>query len=283
MTVQLFALAPGGPVPLPVPAGAASHHELFDGLALGVYSALRTFEHERFLALDWHLERTERSMQLLGWKERLPSAELCAALDRCVRAWPGADSAVRFDVLAEPATRLGSPERVLIALSPFTPIAASILESGVTVRCTDLRRDTPLIKKAAFVVARRPYPLGKPESFEHLMVDAEGHLLEGTSSNFCALVGRTLHLAGEEALQGITQRVLAELARTLGLAVVRQPVKTSALGQLDEAFLSSSIRGPVPVIAVEDQRIADGRPGPWTRRLIAAYYEHARQHARRAV
>ena len=69
MTVQLFALAADGPVALSVPAGATSHHELFDGLALGVYSALRTFEHERFLALDWHLERTERSMQLLGWSE----------------------------------------------------------------------------------------------------------------------------------------------------------------------------------------------------------------------
>lgn len=283
MTVQLFALAAGGPVALPVPGGAASHHELFDGLALGVYSALRTFEHERFLALDWHLERTERSMELLGWSERLDRARLCAALDACVRAYPGADSAVRFDVLAEPAARLGSAERVLIALSPFTPLAPALLEQGVTVRCSDLRRDTPLIKKAAFVVARRPYPLGKPEAFEHLMLDADGRILEGTSSNFCALVGRTLRLAGDEALQGITQRVLAELARELGLAVERRPVTLDELARVDEAFLASSIRGPVPVVAVEERRLGDGRPGPWTRRLVTAYYEHARRHARRAV
>jgi len=283
MTVQLFALTAHGPLPLAVPSGAASHHELFDGLALGVYSALRTFEHERFLALAWHLDRTERSMELLGWSEGLERARLCAALDQVVRAYPGQDSAVRFDVLAEPATRLGSEERVLIALSPFTPLAPSLLESGVTVRCSDLRRDTPLIKKAAFVVARRPYPLGQPEAFEHLMLDPAGHILEGTSSNFCALVGSTLRLAGDEALQGITQRVLAELARGLGLAVERRPVTLDELVHVDEAFLASSIRGPVPVVAVEERRLGDGRPGAWTRRLIAAYYAHAHQHARRAV
>ena len=283
MTVQLFALGADGPVPLPVPSGASTHHELFDGLALGVYSALRTFQHDRFLALDWHLERTERSMQLLGWNQGLERAHLCAALDRCVRAFPGEDSAVRFDVLAEPARRLGSEERILIALSPFTPLPPALLANGVTVRCSDLRRDTPLIKKAAFVLARRPYPLGKPEAFEHLMLDAAGRILEGTSSNFCALVGRTLRLAGDEALQGITQRVLAELARGLGLSIERRPVTLDELAQVDEAFLSSSIRGPVPVVAVEERRLGDGRPGPWTRRLVEAYYEHARLTARRAL
>ena len=283
MTAQLFALTERGPEPLPVPPGAAGHHELFDSLALGVYSALRTFEHERFLALDWHLERTERSMALLGWSDRLERGRLCAALDRCVRAWPGSDAAVRFDVLAEPARALGSEERVLIALAPFTPVAPELLARGVTVRCSDLRRDTPLIKKAAFVIARRPYPLGRPEAYEHLMLDERGTILEGTSSNFCALVGRTLRLAGDDALQGITQRVLAELARALGLEVVRRPVLRAELATVDEAFLASSIRGPVPVIAVEEQTLGDGRPGPWTRRLIEAYYEHARVAARRAV
>lgn len=283
MSAQLFALTERGPEPLAVPPGAASHHELFDGLALGVYSALRTFEHERFLALDWHLERTERSMALLGWSERLERARLCAALDACVRAWPGADAAVRFDVLAEPARALGSNERVLIALAPFTPVAPELLAQGVTVRCSDLRRDTPLIKKAAFVIARRPYPLGRPEAYEHLMLDERGTILEGTSSNFCALSGRTLRLAGDGALQGITQRVLGELAGGMGLEVVRRPVLRAELAALDEAFLASSIRGPVPVIAVEEQRLGDGRPGPWTRRLIEAYYEHARGAARRAI
>jgi branched-chain amino acid aminotransferase len=279
MDAELYALTEAGPERLPVPPGVTSHHELFDGLALGVYSALRTFEHERFLALDWHLERTERSMALLGWTERLERGPLCAALARCVRAWPGDDSAVRFDVLAEPARKFGREERVMIALAPFTPVAPALLEAGVTVRCSDLRRDTPLIKKAAFVIQRRPYPLGKPEAFEHLMLDDRGTILEGTSSNFCALVGRTLRLAGDGALQGVTQRVLSELARAAGLEVVRAPVSLDELARVDEAFLSSSIRGPVPVVRVEEQRLGDGRPGPWTRRLIADYYAHARAAA----
>jgi hypothetical protein len=38
----------------------------------------------------------------------------------------------------------------------------------------------------------------------------------------------------------------------------------------------------VPIVALEEQRIGTGRPGPWTLRLLDAYREHARRNARRA-
>jgi branched-subunit amino acid aminotransferase/4-amino-4-deoxychorismate lyase len=150
------------------------------------------------------------------------------------------------------------------------------------VRISTLRRAQPLIKLASFVLERRPYPLGRADAFEHLIVDARGRLLEGTSSNFVALQGRTLRLAGDEALQGVTQRIVAGLARALGLACVDAPLQRSELAEVDEAFLTGSTRGVVPVVAVEDQRIGAGVPGPWTLRLRQAYLEHARAHARPA-
>lgn len=283
MHVQLFAVSAGGPVPLPVPASARHAHELFDGLVLGVYSALRTFQHERFLGLEHHLDRTDRSMELLGWPERLDRARLAHAMHAAVRAYPGPDAFVRFDVLAEPARALGTDERLLLALSPFVPVPARYLAEGVTVRIAPLRRSRPLIKTAAFVVQRRPYPLGRQDAFEHLIVDERARILEGTSSNFLALQGTCLHLSGDEALQGVTQRIVAELARGLGLDVVREPLTVPELARADETFLTGSTRGIVPVVAVEEQRIGRGVPGPWTLRLLEAYGEHARRAARTAL
>jgi branched-subunit amino acid aminotransferase/4-amino-4-deoxychorismate lyase len=282
MVVQLFAVSARGPEVLPVPPSLASAHELFDALPLGVYSALRTFEHERFLGLEFHFERTDRSLQLLGWPERLDRAALAQAMDQTVRAYPGSDSFVRFDVLAGPARALGTGERTLLALSPLVPVPPALLETGVTVRLSRLERAQPLVKSARFVIERRPYPLGRANAFEHLLLGPDERIREGTSANFLGLEGRRLRLAGDEALQGVTQRILVELARDLGLSPERAPLALEELAALDEAFLSSSARGIVPVVAVEEQRIGSGRPGPMTRALLAAYLEHARRHARRA-
>lgn len=283
MQVQFFAVTGQGPRPLPVSDGARSVHELFDGLPLGVYSALRTFEHERFLALDAHFDRTDRSMELLGWPERLDRTSLARALDECVRRYPGPEALVRFDFLAAPPGALGTEERTLLALSPLVPVPESCLRDGVVTRISPLRRARPLIKVASFVLERRPYPLGRRDAYEHLIVDGEGRILEGTSSNFVAVEGKRLRLSGEEALQGVTQGIVSGLAAELGLECVRASLHRGELAAIDEAFLTGSTRGVVPVVAVEEQRIGAGRPGPWTKRLMDAYLAHAHASARRAI
>jgi branched-subunit amino acid aminotransferase/4-amino-4-deoxychorismate lyase len=282
MVVQLFAVTAQGPVPLRTPPGATSAHELFDELDLGVYSALRTFEHARFLGLEHHFERTDRSLALLGWPERLARELLARAIDATVRIFPAEEAFVRFDLLAAPARALGSEERTLLALAPLVPVSPALLETGVTVRLSTLARPTPLIKTARFVLERRPYPLHRPDAYEHLIVGPDQRIREGTSSNFLALRGRELYYTGDEALQGVTQRYVVALARDLGLTPVRAGVGLAELATLEEAFLSGSTRGIVPVVAVEEQRIGAGRPGPWTRRLMQAYADFAHRQARAA-
>jgi len=283
MPLQLFAVTPAGPQALPTRAGAQGVHELFDGLPLGVYSALRTFDHDRFLGLGMHLDRTDRSMELLGWSERLDRPRLCAALDTCVRSSAAPEAVVRFDVLAAPAPELGTTERTLIAVGRWTSVPEAYRTNGVVVRLSPLRRARPLIKVARFVVERRPFPLGRQEAYEHLIVDDSGRILEGSSSNFLAVRGGRIHATGDEALQGVTQRIVLELAGELGLEPVRAPLAPAELAEVEEAFLTGSTRGIVPVVAVEEQRIGTGRPGPWTRRLDEAYLAHAKAQARRAT
>src|SRR5262245_36560983 len=246
--VQLFAVEPSGPKALPVPDGAATFHDVLDGLPLGVYSALRTFHHERFLWLDAHLDRTDRSMELLGWSFRLDRPALRRALHAAVRAYPLADSRVRFDVLAEPADRLDTSSRVLVILSPYKPIPEAFLREGVRVEIApSLRRDHPLIKTADFVVRRRPYPLERQDAYEHLLVDAEGGILECSSANFHGIRGGALWTGGGGALEGITEKVLLRVAAELGVPIRRERVRLAEVEKLDEAFLTSSTRGLVPI------------------------------------
>ena len=63
--LRLYAVGDGGLEALAVPEGAADFLDLYGGLSLGTYSALRTFEHDKFLHLEWHIARTKLSMELM--------------------------------------------------------------------------------------------------------------------------------------------------------------------------------------------------------------------------
>lgn len=286
--IQLFAVEPSGPVSLPVPPDARSFPDLYRNVELGVYSALRTFDHYNFLALDEHLDRTERSMSLLGWNYDLDRQRLCRALDTVCRAFPAQEMRVRFDVLAAPASALGSKSRELIALQAFAPPPQSLYETGVKVALADpaLSRENPRAKTADFA-ARRPALAMDATSverpYEYLLTTADGRILEGSGTNFYGVVDGILRTAGEGVLEGITRRIILEQAEQLDIPVSFEPVMVHELGVLDEAALSGSSRAILPVVQIGDQMIGDGRPGPVTLRLLQAYQRYLRDHIRPAV
>jgi branched-chain amino acid aminotransferase len=272
---QLYAVTSREPQPLAVPPSAVDFADLYTDLSLGVYSVFRTFDHNKFLWLDHHLARTVASMQLLGWTYELDEGALRQALHTVCTAAPFAEMRVRIDVLAAPATALGTESRVLVALMPFTPLPASYYEAGVAVGFVEgLARQNPRIKTAAFVAARKAQGPTPSTVYEQLMTGADGVILEGVSSNFYGFRQGTLYTAGAGVLEGITRRILLDLATQAGIPVKLEPVYVDAVSMLDEAAISSSSRGLLPVVMIEGQPIGNGRPGPLSRRLMRLYDDY---------
>lgn len=281
--LQLFAVTPAGLQPLPVPAGAKDFTDLYHGLALGVYSIARTFAHNKFLRLDHHLARTVKSMRMLGWDYQLDELRLRQAIHTLCTAFPAPEMRVRIDVLAEPALALGADSRELIALAPFLPLPAEFYAQGVAVDfATGLKRGNPLIKTADFAEARKHIELGAG-SYEALLVEPNGDILEGTNSNFYGVRAGALYTAGQGVLEGITRAIILDLARALPMPVHTIPINVAAVDQLDEAAISSSSRGLLSVVQIGDTQIGNGRPGPYTERLMAAYNEFVAQNIKTAI
>lgn len=312
---QLFAVEDAGPRSLPVPPDAMQFTDLYRGLPLGVYDALRTFEHNKFLYLNRHLARTERSMALLGWKYTLDRVRLLRALHGVVTAaeWSpesGPEMRVRLDILAAPAEALGTATRELIALQPFTPPPPELYQRGVAVDfAPGLARPNPLAKTADFAAARpataglagsyklhatNDEPEDAPNSslgahssslppYEYLLLDDRGHILEGTGTNFWAMRDGVVYTAGTGVLEGITREILLQLIPTLGIELRPEAVSVDEIATFDEAALSGSSRGFLPVVEIAGQPIGDGRPGPLTNRLLSAYNNFVAENIRSAV
>lgn len=280
--LQLFAITTAGPLPLPVPTDAKDFTDLYHGLALGVYSVVRTYDHNKFLRLDHHLARTINSMRLLGWEYEPDESRLRQAIHTLCTAFPAPEMRVRIDVLAEPAHSLGTASRELLALMPFMPLPAAYYTQGVTVDfATDLHRANPLIKTADFAEARKRSGQ-RSAAYESLLVE-DGKILEGTSSNFYGVRNGVLYTAGAGVLEGITRSVLLDLARQLPMPVQLKAIQVDEIGQLAEAAISSSSRGLLPVVEIGETLIGSGQPGPYTQRLMAAYEAFVAQNIRTAI
>ncbi len=281
--LQLFAIESDAIRPLPVPDAATSLDNMFDGLALGVYSALCTFEHNKFLYLEAHIERTIQSIHLLNWDYHLDECHLRQALHEVCTAYPYPNARVRFDVLAEAPLYLGTDSRLLIGLMPFYGVPETYYQNGVKVDlAADLHRANPLAKMAEFAQTRRQYS-SNATVYEYLLIDEAGCLLEGMGSNFYAVRDGILYTAGSGVLEGITRKIILQQTESLGIPVVLEAIHKDEIGSLDEAALSSSSRALLPVVAIGEQVIGNGRPGPICQQILTAYNSFVSQTIQTAI
>jgi branched-chain amino acid aminotransferase len=109
-----------------------------------------------------------------------------------------------------------------------------------------------------------------------LFLTVDGHLSEGTTANiFIVRRGSDdeLELATPSLdcaiLPGTTRSWLLAWAGRVGLRPVEGRLAGVDLVSADEAFLSSSVAGILPVTRFDGAAIGTGAPGPWTARARA--------------
>lgn len=105
-----------------------------------------------------------------------------------------------------------------------------------------------------------------------LLTDAGGNVVEGPGFNVFAVRAGRLVTPREGVLEGITRRTVIEMAQALGIPVELRALPARELRDADEAFLSSSGGGVLPVTRVDGRPVGDGRIGAVTQRLVETYW-----------
>jgi branched-chain amino acid aminotransferase len=107
---------------------------------------------------------------------------------------------------------------------------------------------------------------------EAVFANTRGELCEATGSNIFIVVDGVVVTPPETSgcLLGVTRALVLELCDKLGIERDERAVPLAALGDADEAFLTSSTREVQPVARVDD-RALPAAPGPVTRRLADGF------------
>lgn len=256
----------------PAPYGGDSLRELAAKEPPGVYTMTRTYHDLQVVLFDAHLDRLEESAHLEGMQLKIDRPQIRAALRQMVDEADYGLCRLRITI---PADR---PNRPIVAIEPLQIMPPEVKAEGVVTATVGLARRNPRAKTNAWELERRRAQASLPsECYEGLLVDESGRVLEGFSSNFYTIHDSTLQTAEEGILMGISRRILLDVL-PLQLELVERPVKRTELASIDEAFLTSSSRGVVPIVRVDATVIGDGRPGKTTRRLGQRYDQWVETH-----
>ena len=250
----------------------------------GVYEVVRVYEGRPFL-IDPHMARLRDGLAAI----RIAGVDVDAIPDIAERLLRDNDLAAGEATIYIQVTRGQAPRThafpaeaeptVYVATPPFRGQPAACFEEGTAaVTVPDTRWSRCDIKSIALLPNVLANQAAKERgAFEALFV-RDGVLIEGSHSNLFGVRGGELvtYPACNYILDGITRRFVIALAETEGIPVQLGALPVEAIGELDELFLSGTTTEVMPVTSVDGHPIADGRPGPITRRLHQAYLAHAR-------
>jgi branched-chain amino acid aminotransferase len=178
----------------------------------------------------------------------------------------------------------GCPEpSLVIIVRAHVPLADDVYERGVRVALVSVVRNhpdsiDPLIKSNNLLnnalAMQQALVRG---AFEAVMRNHRGELAECSQSNLFIGRGGTVLTPplGAGLLAGITREFLFDIGQELGVPLVEATLHDEDLLGADEAFLTSTTREIVPIVAVDDHEIGTGRPGPVTRLLLDAFRRRA--------
>jgi branched-chain amino acid aminotransferase len=248
-----------------------------------VYEVLRTYGGEPF-ALEEHMERLERSAELLAIPLPLSRQELVGEMRRTMEAAANAESYLRLIITRgggpiglDPALAV-DPTRVII-VTELRTLPEQIYQRGVKICLVAAGRSAegqlPAgAKSGNYLTNLLALRIAKERgAHEALLLDAHGRICEGSSSNVFVVQGGTIRTPPLEVgiLEGITRRKVLELAHQQGRTVEEVHLAATDLQQAEEVFLTSTIREVLAVTAIDETQVGDGRPGPIATALRAAF------------
>jgi branched-chain amino acid aminotransferase len=249
------------------------------GLLFGdsVYETLRTYQGKPFL-FSRHFARLQHSAQALHldlpWSREETYKQIRGTL------LPG-ECRIRLVVTRGVGALTADPETcadpsIIIIVVPLGVMPPEVYSEGVEVTISSVRRSQRMadIKSGSLIQQVLATREAKHKRvFEAILLTANEQLSDGITSNVYIVRDGKLMTPSHDAgiVEGITRGVILDLSSRIGVPVIEGLFPVSEIHKADEMFLTSSTREVVPIVRVDGNAVADGRPGPVTIRLLEAY------------
>lgn len=249
----------------------------------GLFETMRSYEGKIF-RLDAHLRRLYQSLDLIYLSVPMTVGEMKSAVRETLIRNRHSDSMIRLTISRGEQTSGFhiDPEAVptlVIIVRPLETLPREWVEKGIKIslfpstaqKIGGLGRQIKSCNFLSNVIIRER--AHRKKSMEGIMIDEQGHVTEGTTSNVFIVKNATLITPeiNENILPGITRQAVLEIAARKGIPVALQALTTEDIYHAEEVFITNSRIEILPVRIADDRIIGDGNPGAITRFLHAEF------------
>jgi branched-chain amino acid aminotransferase len=249
----------------------------------GVFEGIRAYEGVVF-KLKEHIERLYRSAHAITLKIPMSKEEMIEAVLKTLRKNKLNNAYIRL-VVTRGVGDLGLDPRkcpkasVIIITDSINLHATGAKENGISTMISWVRRNpvdttTHEIKSLNYLNSI----LAKIEASstgadEALCLDKNGCVVEGVGENLFIVKSGKIYTppSSTGALEGITAKVVTRIAKSLEIEVIEKNITPFQLFTADEAFFTGTAMEMVPIKEVNNRAISNGKPGPITKKLMAAF------------
>ncbi len=159
---------------------------------------------------------------------------------------------------------IGVPN-IIITQNPFQYNYTSPLK-GIRLITHEHQRQLPHIKTIDYAKAIYLQPIIKAAGADDVLYHNAGIITECPRSNFFIVnKKREVITPDKQVLAGVTR---AKILLNKQFVIKEEPIALEALANAEEAFITSSTKNVLPVIAIDGKPIGNGAPGPVTQQLL---------------
>lgn len=256
----------------------------------GVFEGIRAYS-GRIFKLDEHVQRLYDSARVIMLEIPISPEEMKEQIIRTCKENKIKDGYIRPVVTRGEGTLGLAPWKCpkanyFIIADTISLYPEEFYENGLEVITASTRRNlpdalSPLVKSLNYL----NNIMAKLEAYhsdvlEAIMLNHEGYVSECTGDNIFMVKNNLLLTppASVGALQGITRQTVIDLAVQNGYQVKETLFTLAQLYLADEVFLTGTAAEALPVVSIDRRKIADGKPGEVTTKLIKLFKEYANSH-----
>jgi branched-chain amino acid aminotransferase len=163
----------------------------------------------------------------------------------------------------------------LIIIEKLNEYDPSIYNKGVKLITHKFQRQFAESKTTEYKTAIQLQKLKTKEKAFDVLYYKNGLALETTRSNIFHFKCDTLITPKRKILHGITRKIVLEMALPL-FNIEERDVSMDELLMADEVFMSGTSKMIIPAVQINESKIANGKPGKNTMKLLGKFREYAK-------
>ncbi len=213
--------------------------------------------------LEDYLERFTRSASLLYLDIPPQIRSMASAIYEFIHVNWLSDASIRLVLTGGYADDGYTPQapNLLIMEHPHPDINPLYYTDGIALMSYDFQRELPEVKSINYLTGIRLLGELRRMGAQELLYHDRGVLRESARSNvFVLTADNVLVTPADKVLLGVTRKKILELAAPV-VKTEERDITFDELLTAKEVYLTSTTKGIMPVVKVDDKPVGNGRPG----------------------